>query len=122
MKWIKNFERSLIRTFEVFFLLILVFMNLGFLIRLFLCIFIFGIHLYKFVDKQNELTELRLRIPPLAQMVREIEEENKSLQYEIDAFESPSRLMEFARRPEFAHLKHPLSTEVLVIRVPVEQE
>ena len=76
-------------------------------LRFFLCIFIAGIALFAYIDKQNELTELRLAIPALAKEVKGIQEENTRLTYEIESFESPIHLMELMRKPEFGHLKYP---------------
>lgn len=76
-------------------------------LRFFLCIFIAGIALFAYIDKQNELTELRLALPALAKNVRSIQEENTRLKYEIESFESPIHLMELMRKPEFGHLKYP---------------
>lgn len=90
-------------------------MHLGHLTRLFLCIFIFGSYLYKYIDKQNKLTELRLQIPQLTKEVREIYEENAKLQYEVEQFESPAHLMELSQKPEFSHLKHPLVKDIIIL-------
>ncbi len=90
-------------------------MNLGFVIRLFLAMAVFGVCLYFYIDKVNELTELRLRIVPLAKEAQTLREENVRLQYLVDQFESPAHLMELARKPEFAHLKHPLVKDILVL-------
>jgi hypothetical protein len=87
----------------------------GLLIRLFICIFCTGLVLYKYIDKINELTELKLSIPALAKEVREIKEKNSELQYEIEQFESPIHLMEMARKPEFGHLKHPPFDRVIFV-------
>ena len=46
------------------------------LIRLLICISCEGLVLYKYIDKLNELTELRLSIPILAREVKEIHEQN----------------------------------------------
>ena len=75
--------------------------------RLLFCIAFAGLLLYKYIDKLNELTELRLSIPILAREVKEIRERNLELQYAIDTFESPLHLMELARMPEFGYLKYP---------------
>jgi hypothetical protein len=85
------------------------------LIRLWICIFFAGLTLYKYIDKLNELTELRLSIPVLAKEVKNIQERNLELQYIIERFESPVHLMELARNPEFGHLKYPPLTDVLMI-------
>lgn len=88
---------------------------MGVLIRLLLCISIAGLALYKYIDKLNELTELRLSIPVLAREVKEIQEKNIELQYTIEHFESPVHLMEIARKPEFGHLKYPSISEVILL-------
>lgn len=72
--------------------------------------------LYKYVDQLNDLTELRLAVPVLTKEVKEIEEKNMQLQYQIDSFESPVHLVELSRRPEMGHLKYPLIKDV--IKVP----
>lgn len=84
-------------------------------IHIFTCIFIAGITLYACIEKQNGLTELRLKIPVLAKEVKRLQEENTRLKYEIDQFESPIHLMELARKPEFSHLKYPTLDKVLIL-------
>ena len=84
-------------------------------IEIFVCIFIASLTLYLYIEKQNELTELRLEIPILAKEVKRIQEENIHLQYEINQFESPIHLMELARKPEFSHLKYPNLNEILIL-------
>lgn len=84
-------------------------------LRIFVCIIAAGVALYSFIDKQNELTGLRMAIPVLAKEVKGIQEENIRLKYEIDSFESPIHLMELARKPEFGHLKFPYITDVIIL-------
>lgn len=86
---------------------------MGLLVRLLICISFAGLMLYKYIDKLNDLTELRLSIPVLAREVKEIHEQNLEFQYAIDCFESPLHLMELARKPEFGHLKYPTINEVI---------
>lgn len=83
-------------------------------LHLFICIFVAALTLFAYIEKQNELTELRLKIPTLAKEVKQIEEENIRLNYEIDQFESPIHLMELSRKPEFSHLKYPNLDQVLI--------
>jgi hypothetical protein len=78
-----------------------------FALRIFACIFAAGLTLFGYIEKQNELTELRLAIPSLAKEVKSLQEENIRLTYEIEHFESPIHLMELMRKPEFSHLKYP---------------
>ena len=80
----------------------------GLFIRLMICISFAGLALYKYIDKLNELTGLRLSISGYWREVKEIKEKNLELQYAIDTFESPLHLMELARKPEFGHLKYPI--------------
>lgn len=90
--------------------------------RIFICIFAAGFTLYWYVDKQNELTELRLAIPALSKVVKEIHDENIRLKYEIDSFESPIHLMELARKPEFGHLKYPyIKDEIFLVKPHLEK-
>jgi hypothetical protein len=95
---------------------------MGLLIRVFVCIFFAGLTLYKYIDKLNELTELKLSIPVLAKEVKEINEKNLELQYEIERFESPIHLMELARKPEFGHLKYPAINDVIILAEPSLQK
>ncbi len=92
---------------------------MGLFIRLLVCISFAGLVLYKYIDKLNHLTELRLLIPTLARELKEIHEQNLELQYAIDCFESPLHLMELARKPEFGHLKYPTTREILSLPEPV---
>jgi cell division protein FtsL len=82
------------------------------------CILVASLSLYLYIDKQNELVELRLTIPALEKEVRAIQEENIRLQYDIDRFESPVHLMELARKPEFSHLTYPYKKDVVIIPQP----
>lgn len=85
------------------------------LARVFLCILIAGFTIYAYIDKHNELTELRLAIPALAKEVKQIQEENIRLMYDINQFESPIHLMQLARKPEFGHLKYPYFEDEIIL-------
>ena len=91
-------------------------MNRGFLIRIVICIFIFGVFINKYINKANELTQCNLCLPKVEKEINVIKEENKRLQYIIDQFESPMHLMELSRSPEYSHLKHPLLNDVLKVQ------
>lgn len=86
-------------------------------LRFFVCIFIAGIALFAYIDKQNDLTELRLALPALTKNVRSIQEENTRLKYEIESFESPIHLMELMRKPEFGHLKYPYIKDEIFLEI-----
>lgn len=86
---------------------------------IFICIASLWITVLALIEKQNDLTELRLAIPSLAKELKNIEEENIALSYEIERFKSPQHLMELARKPEFCHLKAPfLADEVFLPKMP----
>lgn len=89
------------------------------LIRLLLCLVIAGIAFYKYIDKINELTELQMSIPLMAKEVKELQERNMDLQFEIEKFESPAHLMELARRPEYGHLHYPINQPIIEISCPL---
>lgn len=76
-------------------------------VRVFICIFSVGLTLFAYIEKQNELTELRLAIPNIIKEVKNLQEENIRLTFEVEYFESPIHLMELMRKPEFSHLKYP---------------
>lgn len=80
-------------------------------LRILICIIAAGVTILAYIEKQNELTELRVAIPSIAKEVKVLQEENIRLKYEVDQFESPIHLMELMNRPEFSHLKFPYLNE-----------
>ena len=91
-----------------------------FFIQVLVCAFSCGGALYAYVAQQNDLTKVRIELPRLARDVRHLEEQNARLRFEIERFENPKHLMELAKRPEFSHLKHPLSSEIFVLQTKEE--
>ncbi|EKE08745.1 MAG: hypothetical protein ACD_17C00013G0002 [uncultured bacterium] len=87
----------------------------GLLFQIGICLSVFGMFLYVYLEKQNELTELKIRLPEVEKAVRLIQEENRRLAFEIDQFENPAHLIEIAHYPEYGHLKHPLLKEILTV-------
>jgi hypothetical protein len=79
------------------------------------CFAIFGFCLYSYLDEQNTLAQLKMKIPQKEKEIQNLTEEKRRLLYKIDQFESPSNLIELAHRPEFRHLKHPPLQEVLTV-------
>lgn len=93
----------------------------------FLAIGVLSLFLYRYIDEQNQVTELLLSLPQLEREIHEIEEENARLRFSIERWESPSHLLELARQNEYTHLKMPITSEVLTLAQPttepaVEQE
>lgn len=91
---------------------------MGLFVRLLICIFVACLTLYVYLDKSNDLTELRLSIPLLAREVKDIQEKNLELQYAIECFESPVHLLEIVQHPELGHLKYPTSEEIVYLPEP----
>lgn len=85
------------------------------LLRFSICIAVFGFCLYSYLNAQNQVTELKMRIPEMGKAIKLIREENTRLAYQIDAFENPSHLLELACQPEYAHLRHPLVKDILTL-------
>ena len=81
-----------------------------------LCFVAVGISLIAYLEKQNDLTDLRLYVPRLVLEIKTIQEENAQLKYQIQEFESPDHLIKMAAAAEFSHLKHPLGKEILVLQ------
>lgn len=88
-------------------------------LKVLICSLFFGGVLYAYIDQQNAVTKLKIELPQLAKEIRDLEEENTSLQYEVEMFENPTHLMELAKRPEFSHLKHPTLSDICVIEKEV---
>lgn len=88
-------------------------------LRIFTCIAAAGMTLLAYIEKQNDLTELRLAIPALAKEVKNLQEDNIRLTYEIRHFESPTHLLELSQKPEFSHMKTAyVNAEVFLSKMP----
>ncbi|HEY4254947.1 MAG TPA: hypothetical protein VGM34_01205 [Chlamydiales bacterium] len=85
------------------------------LIRVGICIAVLGWCLFSYLETQNDLTNLKFRLPELEKELGVIREESHRLRYELDQLESPNHLIEMAHRPEHSHLKHPLLKEILTV-------
>jgi hypothetical protein len=86
------------------------------ILRILVCIFFFGFTLASYVEKQNQVTAFKLRIPQIAKEIKLLHEDNARLVYEIEQFESPENLLYLAQKKEFSHLKHPLISEIFTLK------
>lgn len=84
-------------------------------VRVAICLCCMSFVVYIYIDQQNTLTELRRLIPKLEKQSRRVNEDNVSLQYEIDQFREPRHLLELARKPQYRHLRFPSSDEVIIV-------
>lgn len=87
----------------------------GLLSRVGFCISVACFCLYSYLATQTNLTQLKMIFPQKEKELAMIQEENRKLGYQIEQFQSPSHLIELAKRPEFSHLKHPLLQEILTV-------
>ena len=83
--------------------------------RLGFCVAIFGWGLFSYLNKQQELAQIKVQLPELEKRLHVIQEENRRMLCEIEELENPSRLIELVHRPEFGYLKHPLLREILTV-------
>lgn len=83
--------------------------------RLLLCIASFSLFAFFSIQQENALTEMRLKIPALAQEVKRVNEENMRLEFEKNRFESPENLLRLASLPEFADFEQPTYAHVVVL-------
>lgn len=90
-------------------------MTKGAFARLGFIVIVLSFSLYFYIDKQNDLTRLKIEVPKLAKDVSYIQEKNRNLTLQIEEFENPTHLMELARLPQFSHLKHPFIEEILTV-------
>jgi hypothetical protein len=86
------------------------------IIQIFTCLIAISACWFSYLEKQNELTELRLYAPRLVQEIKGIREKNTQLKYQIQQLESPENLMKLACDAKFHHLKHPFEKDILVLQ------
>lgn len=82
--------------------------------RLLVCLSLLCCTLYRYIDKQNDLTKLRLEIPCLWAQLRQIEQENVALSFLLEKLESPEHLLQIAFLPEYQYLEY-LSEEKISV-------
>ncbi|HEU64769.1 MAG TPA: hypothetical protein ENH96_05230 [Chlamydiae bacterium] len=90
-------------------------MNKNIIFKILICLSTFGMCLFSYIEKQNELTSLKIEVPKIAKQVKNLDEEIRKIQYEVEMFENPAYLMQLVRKPEFGHLKHPFVEDVLTV-------
>ena len=90
-------------------------MNKSIIFKILICLFVFGVCLYSYIEKQNDLTLLKIEVPKVAKEIESLKEEIKKIKYEVEMFENPIYLMQLIRQPEFGHLKHPFVEDVLTV-------
>ena len=88
----------------------------GFAFQIIVCVVATSIFAYNYIDKINKLTEMRCIIPKKQKELKLVKEENTRLRYEIERFENPMHLMEYARKPEYKHLKYPKKDSVYYLK------
>lgn len=87
------------------------------LLRAGICLVAASLTLYAMIEQNNALTALQLAIPEKEKEVKNLQQENERLRYQIEAFENPASLIEMLKQPEFQHLKYPKQDEVWILEV-----
>lgn len=85
------------------------------LIQITCCILVFGFFLCSYIDKQNQVTKVKLALPKFQSEVEKFYQENQRLKYEIECFESPYHLMDLVKLPEYSHLRYYLDQDIICI-------
>lgn len=83
--------------------------------QLSLCLLCSAFAFYSYLIKQNEITDLRIRIPKEEKVTDQIREEITRLTLKIDQFEDPQNLMRIASAGEYPHLSHPYLSDVITV-------
>ncbi len=89
------------------------------LFRVMICLATFGLGLYLYIDKLNEQTAVRFKIPAIEKEIEELSQKNIQLAYQLENFNDPQHLLELAKQPEYSHLKFPFMKEVMVISTEI---
>jgi len=84
---------------------------------LFTVVLIIAVAVFAYIEKRNRLTSLRIEVPILAKKFKTLEDENNRLSFEIEKFENPLHLMELMRSPQYSHLKHPYTNEIITVEM-----
>lgn len=84
--------------------------------RLMICLTVLGFSIYSYIDKQNQCTQLKMRLPKLAKELDTLRQMNAAYQYQIECFENPQTLLALSQQKEYAHLKYPLKGETLTLK------
>ena len=90
-------------------------MNIKSIIRIILSLAVCMTSIFSYVSLQNTVTRLKIQIPKIEKQLLAINDEISHLQFEVDQFESPDRLMDLACHPDFSHLKHPYLKDIEVV-------
>lgn len=85
--------------------------------QMLVCIGAITFLLYRYIAEHNEVLALRRQIPRMITEVRELQEDNISLEYTLEAWRSPKNLLKLSQQPEFGHLKPVSRNEVMVIEM-----
>ncbi len=86
-----------------------------------LCACFIGWTLYAYIDKVNQVTEARIRLPYLQKECKKLQEENRRRAFVIKQFEDPKQLLLLAKQPEFGHLRAPSTAEILIVQQQEQQ-
>lgn len=87
-----------------------------FFVKIIFCIAVASAALYAHIQKQNELTALKMMIPIATKELKALEEENVYLQFKILSFENPQNLLDYAKQPQYGHLYTPENSQIIILQ------
>lgn len=81
-------------------------------------IFAMSFVLFLYIREQNEILILRRSIPLMEKEIRELEEGNLELIYQMDAGRNPKKLLKKSLQPEYGYLQYPEKGQVSTLSDP----
>lgn len=86
------------------------------ILQIFTCLSLFVIFLLSYLDRQNKVVELKLKIPKEQKEIERLVQENQVLRAKIDHLEHPLELMSFLKKKEFRHLSFYLDKDIVCLK------
>lgn len=85
------------------------------LFKLSICILLLGFFLIAHIERQNELTRLRLQIPQINAKTKVLRESALQMKSRVQKKETPRQLLALLKQPQFQHLHFPQTSRVWII-------
>jgi cell division protein FtsB len=83
--------------------------------QVFTCVSLFVFFLLSYLDRQNKVVELQLKLPKIAHEIEKISQENQTLKRKINDFEHPLQLMSFLKEDKYKHLSNYLDQDIVCL-------
>lgn len=83
--------------------------------QIFVCVSLFVFFLLSYLDRQNKVVELQLKLPKIRKQIEKISQENQTLKRKINEFEHPSQLMSLLKEKKYEHLSNYLDQDIVCL-------